>query len=69
MLPGGKSHFSENPLWPGFAGKHRRLALLDADDHRIRTDKVFDARFAETRCFHPTDAISAGVIETALGFD
>ena len=43
--------------------------LLEGDDHGVWTNEVLDISFAEACLFHPADAIGAGVIEAAGGFD
>jgi hypothetical protein len=42
---------------------------FDSDHHRVGTQQVLHAGFAEAGFLHPTHAIGAGVIETASGLD
>ena len=44
-------------------------ALLDADNHGIWTDEMFNARFAEAGVFHPAHAVCTRVIESTSSFD
>jgi hypothetical protein len=55
--------------WRDEPDRPARLVLLNADDHGIGTDQVFDAGLAESRLFHPSHAIGAGVVETARSLD
>src|ERR1017187_7164413 len=43
--------------------------LFDPDHHRVGSYQVFDSCLAESGFFHPGDAIGAGVVEAAGGFN
>jgi len=50
-------------------GEDSGWVLFDADHHGLWTEQVFHAGLTETDFLHPTDAIVAGVIESAGSFN
>ena len=43
--------------------------LLDADDHGVGAGEMLHSSLPESRTVHPSNAISAGVVEPAVGLD
>lgn len=43
--------------------------LLNPDHHRVWSHKMLDARITEACLLHPSNAVCAGVIESAFGLD
>src|SRR5450432_1400149 len=50
-------------------GAAARPSLLDADDHRVRTDQMLHARRGEAGLLQPAGAVGARVVEAARSLD